>query len=149
MLANSRARTLAAVDGLTVEQLNHQHDDQSNPIGALLAHTAAVEWLYCVSSLDDRAPDGQEWAEWGHLVRLTPATWQAARGLTLEQHRDRLRRVRERTLAGIATKSDAWLLEPLKLMWLPEPSNHLWAWYHVIEDELNHRGQIRWLRQRL
>jgi hypothetical protein len=24
-----------------------------------------------------------------------------------------------------------------------------WAWFHVAEDEINHRGQMRWLRARL
>jgi hypothetical protein len=27
--------------------------------------------------------------------------------------------------------------------------NAHWAWFHVAEDEINHRGQIRWLRSRL
>jgi hypothetical protein len=27
--------------------------------------------------------------------------------------------------------------------------NAHWAWFHVAEDEINHRGQIRWLRPRL
>lgn len=35
------------------------------------------------------------------------------------------------------------------LISLREPTTHLWAWYHVMEDELNHRGQIRWLCARL
>jgi hypothetical protein len=27
--------------------------------------------------------------------------------------------------------------------------NAHWGWFHVAEDEINHRGQIRWLRARL
>ena len=27
--------------------------------------------------------------------------------------------------------------------------NAHWAWFHVAEDEVNHRGQMRWLRARL
>jgi len=27
--------------------------------------------------------------------------------------------------------------------------NAHFAWFHVAEDEINHRGQIRWLRARL
>jgi len=27
--------------------------------------------------------------------------------------------------------------------------NAHWAWFHQAEDEINHRGQIRWLRSRL
>lgn len=29
-----------------------------------------------------------------------------------------------------------------------ERANNYFKWFHVFEDELNHRGQIRWLRIR-
>jgi hypothetical protein len=29
------------------------------------------------------------------------------------------------------------------------PANNHFKWFHVFEDEINHRGQIRWLRARL
>lgn len=149
MLDNSRASTLAAADGLSIAELERQVDEKANPIGALLAHSAAVEWFYCVASAEGRQPEPHEWGEWGALLRLTPGTWAAVRGQTLDQHAERLARVRAMTHAALAGRTDAWLAEPLKLVWMPEPTNHLWAWYHVLEDELNHRGQIRWLRQRL
>jgi hypothetical protein len=57
-----------------------------------------------------------------------------------------LRSVRQPTLEGLAARDDAWLersVSPaLKI-------NAQWAWFHVAEDEINHRGQIRWLRARL
>ena len=31
---------------------------------------------------------------------------------------------------------------------VPEMNAH-WAWFHVLEDEISHRGQIRWLRARI
>ena len=43
MLSYARQTTLAAVEGLTREQLDHLHDERSNSIGALLAHVAMVE----------------------------------------------------------------------------------------------------------
>ena len=36
ILTYARDTTLAAVSGLTVAQLDHQHDEKSNSIGALL-----------------------------------------------------------------------------------------------------------------
>jgi len=62
---------------------------------------------------------------------------------------ERLLVVRERTLDGLRAVDDAWLARSATLPWLRRPATHLWAWYHVMEDELNHRGQIRWLRSRL
>jgi hypothetical protein len=51
MRTYARATTLAAVDGLTMSQLDHLHDASSNSIGALLAHVAAVESSYQVLTM--------------------------------------------------------------------------------------------------
>ena len=148
MLTYTRATTLAAVDGLGTAQLDHQHDATANPIGALLAHIGAIEWAYLTGTLGDKPLSG-EWERWGPLMRLGPSAWAAARGQTLSAHLDRLAAVRERTLSGLRSMDDAWLAQRTTLPWLRGPATNLWSWYHVMEDELNHRGQIRWLRARL
>ena len=48
MLMYARSTTFVAVEGMTVEELDHLHDSQSNSIGALLAHIAVVERSYQV-----------------------------------------------------------------------------------------------------
>ena len=45
-----------------------------------------------------------------------------------------------RTLKGLASRDDAWLDQLLSVA--PVLNVH-WAWFHVAEDEINHRGQIR------
>jgi uncharacterized damage-inducible protein DinB len=149
MLTYTRATTVAAVAGLGPAEIDHQHDAAANPIGALLAHVGAIEWSYLATTLEREPPAVGEWAEWGPLLRLGPEAWAAARGRTLDEHLARLATVRERTLAGLRAVDDAWLMQQATLPWLRGPATHLWAWYHVMEDELNHRGQIRWLRARL
>src|SRR5690242_21193756 len=114
----------------------------------MLAHIAAIEWVHAVTTLGPTAP-AEEWAGWGPLIQLGPSAWAAARAQTLDAHVARLRTVRERTLEGLRTVDDEWLARTAPLSWLPTPATNMWAWYHVIEDELNHRGQIRWLRSRL
>ncbi|MGH2399991.1 MAG: hypothetical protein ACRDF6_09100, partial [bacterium] len=42
MLTYARSTTIAAVEGLTLAELDHLHDTQSNSIGALLAHIVVV-----------------------------------------------------------------------------------------------------------
>jgi hypothetical protein len=57
-----------------------------------------------------------------------------------------MKSVRERTLENLAARDDDWLERSVS----PAPRiNAHWAWFHVAEDEINHRGQIRWLRGRL
>jgi len=149
MLTYTRATTVAAVGGLTPADLDHQHDAAANPIGALLAHVGAIEWSLLTWTLEGGQPAAQEWAEWGPLLRLGPDAWAAARGRPLEEHLARLAAVRARTLARLQDVDDAWLEGHPSLPWMRSAATHLWAWYHVMEDELSHRGQIRWLRARL
>ncbi|HEU4642579.1 MAG TPA: DUF664 domain-containing protein [Gemmatimonadaceae bacterium] len=149
MLGYARETTLAAVDGLTAADLEHRHDARANSIGALLAHVAATEWYFQSTTLERRAPEGAEWAEWGAALRLGAGAETFARGHDVAWHRERLGALRERTLMRLRDVDDAWLAGEFELPWLRQPATHHWAWFHVAEDELNHRGQIRWLRSRL
>jgi uncharacterized damage-inducible protein DinB len=132
-----------------VADLEHRHDAQANSIGALLAHVAATEWYFLATTLERRTAEGSEWGDWGAALRLGPGAEDAVRGRELTWHQARLGELRERTLAGLREVDDAWLAGQFDLPWLGKPATHLWAWFHVAEDELNHRGQMRWLAARL
>jgi len=146
MLTYARATTVNAVDGLTLEQLDHLHDAQSNSIGALLAHIAAVEQSYQVMTFEDRALSPRENAEWAAALKLGADGRRALRGYALDHYLAQLESVRQRTLEALAGRDDAWLERSVSVA--PKINVH-WAWFHVAEDEINHRGQIRWLRARL
>ena len=146
ILTYARDTTLAAVSGLTRGQLDHLHDDRSNTIGALLAHIAAVERGYQVVTFEDREPSASETAASTAALKLGDRGRREVRGHELQFYTDELMRTREATLAALAQHDDAWLEAPLRIA--PDLNAH-WAWFHVAEDEINHRGQIRWLRARL
>lgn len=146
MLSYARHTTLKAVDGLTREQLDHQHDDRSNSIGALLAHIAAVERGYQVVTFDEREPTAAENEAWSAALKLGENGRREIRDRELQFYIDELRRTRDATLAALAARDDEWLEAPLRIA--PALNAH-WAWFHVAEEEINHRGQIRWLRARL
>ena len=146
MLTYARHTTLAAVNGLTPAQLDHLHDDRSNSIGALLAHIAAVERGYQIVTFEEREPSPSETAAWSPALKLGDEGRQKIRGNDLAFYTEELIRTRQATLAALAQHDDAWLEAPLTIA--PNLNAH-WAWFHVAEDEINHRGQIRWLRARL
>jgi uncharacterized damage-inducible protein DinB len=146
MLSYARHTTLDAVEGLTREQLDHLHDERSNSIGALLAHVAAVERGYQLVTFEEREPTAAENDAWSAALKLGDKGRRETRGHELQFYVDELRRTREATLAALAARDDAWLETPLRIA--PALNAH-WAWFHVAEDEINHRGQIRWLRARL
>src|SRR5262249_56696247 len=109
MLAYARSTTLAAVEGLTLAELDHLHDPRSNSIGALLAHITVVERAYQVMTFEDRALSPDENAEWSIALKLGEAGRQAIRGRSLDGYVNELAAVREKTLEHLAARDDAWL----------------------------------------
>lgn len=146
MLLYARQTTLAAVEGLSIVELDHLQDDSSNSIGALLAHIAAVERGYQCVTFEERSPSAEENAAWQPALKLGAEGRRRLRNKPLEHYVHELSEVRRLTLEGLAARDDAWLEQPLRAA--PAMNAHF-AWFHVAEEEINHRGQIRWLRARL
>jgi uncharacterized damage-inducible protein DinB len=147
MLRYARQTTIKTVDGLTASQLDHQFDSDSNSIGALLLHIAAVESWYQINTFEGRTDfDEDEKAKWSAWIELGEAS-REPRNQPLDFYLDTLAAIRARTERELRTRDDDWL-------WRVEPfedvdANNYWKWFHVCEDEINHRGQIRWLKKRL
>jgi uncharacterized damage-inducible protein DinB len=148
MLSYARRTTLKAVQGLTVAQLDHLQDPESNSIGALLAHIAAIETAYQCSTFEQRRLSPAEQARWGAALDLGERARREIRGQDLDYYLSMLDEVRSRTLGELARRDDPWLEETTPF-WGGQPANNYFKWFHVLEDEINHRGQIRWLRRRL
>lgn len=146
MLQYARATTVAAVNGLTLGELDHLHDEKSNSIGALLAHVAAVERAYQVLTFEDRDLTPEENEQLQVALKLGSEGRRTLRDKPLQDHLEQLAAVRQGTLEGLASRDDEWLDRAVASA--PRINAH-WAWFHVAEDEINHRGQIRWLRARL
>jgi uncharacterized damage-inducible protein DinB len=146
MLSFARDTTLAAVEGLSITDLDHLHDETSNSIGALLAHLAVAERGYQCLTFEERQPSAQEQASWEPALTLGAEGRNRLRGKPLEDYLHELNEVRRLTLACLAARDDAWLERTLPAA--PAMNAHF-AWFHVVQHEVNHRGQIRWLRARL
>jgi uncharacterized damage-inducible protein DinB len=146
ILLYARQTTLTAIEGLSIADLDHLQDDASNSIGALLAHIAAVERGYQHIVFDERPPTAEETAALEPALTLGAEARRLLRGRSLEHYVHELAEARRITLAGLASRDDEWLEQSLRAA--PAMNAH-WAWFHVAEDEISHRGQIRWLRARL
>src|SRR5205085_7037777 len=141
----ARQTTLAAVEGLSTEELDHLEDGLSNSIGALLAHIAVVERAYHVLTFEERRLTAEEQAAWDPALKLGVEGRRLLRGQPLEHYLHELSEARRLTLEGLAARDDEWLERTLSAA--PAMNAH-WAWFHTAEDEINHRGQMRWLRAR-
>jgi uncharacterized damage-inducible protein DinB len=147
MLNSARSTTVKAVAGLGTGELDYLHDEQSNSIGALLLHIASAEVGYQAATFDGRELNAQERERWGAVFNLGDRARNEIRGYELAYYLDRLEQVRAKTLTELGRRDDRWLEEETSFG-NGQRVNNYFKWFHVIGHEINHRGQIRWLRSR-
>jgi uncharacterized damage-inducible protein DinB len=151
MLNWMRTKIMQPVKGLSVGQLDYLHDAEANSIGALLLHLAAIERLYQANTFE-----GRKWGdfegivekEWGVPARLGKDARKSIKGHELTYYLAKLKEVRERTLAELQKRDDAWLMQ-VDPDSGAEPTNNYCKWFHVCEHESHHNGQVTWLKGRL
>ncbi|WP_407568692.1 DinB family protein [Deinococcus altitudinis] len=146
MMAYARLTTVQAVEGMNGAELDAVPPGFSNSVGMLLAHIAATDRLYQAASFEGRdIYDAPEYAP--HLGAMTFGhSGEPVRGRTLEHLLSELENVRAHTLSQLARRDDAWLAAAAQVPGFADMNQH-WAWFHVMEDEVSHRGQIRILRR--
>ena len=147
MMNYARRTTLAEVEGLSVQHLDYLHDSRSNSIGALLLHIAAVEVSYQAATFGSGGLGGNEMEQWQAALSLGERARREIKGNGADHYLRILEGVRSKTLEELARRDDGWLDEE-KLVLDRQPATNYFKWFHVFGDEINHRGQIRWLRKR-
>jgi uncharacterized damage-inducible protein DinB len=147
MMNYARHTTLSAVAGLDVDELDYLHDPQSNSIGALLSHIAATEVGYQAATFYARDLNEEERHEWAPALDLSEKARHEIRGHELDYYLRRLEQVRAKTLDELGRREDQWLEEQTSFG-NGQRVNNYFKWFHVFGHEINHRGQIRWLRSR-
>ena len=149
MMNYARATTLHAVKDLTTQQLDFVPAGFGNSIGALLEHFAAVEVAYQIRTFQHRwaEDDDPELKPWVAGLDLGERI-KELRGRDLDFYIKQLETVRNTTLEKFKTLDDTWLEQEFEFR-EGVNANHYWCWFHVFEDEINHRGQIRLIRKNL
>ncbi|MFT9599111.1 DinB family protein [Mesobacillus sp.] len=146
MMIYTRDTTLEAVEGLTVEKLDFLIHDEANSIGMLLGHMAAVERIYQIITFEKRDPTEEEVGILHAGLELDEQGRTAFKGFPLEYYLEDLAAARHDTYKKFQTLTDDWLFEQTNWWW-NQPGNNYFKWFHVFEDELNHRGQIRMIKK--
>lgn len=120
--------------------------DSSNSIGSLLLHIASIEFVHQVISFEKRDLTKDEYLKWGTALELGDKAREVIKGHSIDYYLNKLSEVREETLTYLKSKKDCWLFEENK--WDNGVSyNNYYLWFHVMEDEINHRGQIRTIKR--
>lgn len=141
MMHYARQTTLYASRELSQEELDTRIHPEGNSVAMLLAHMAAVETYY--QNLTFFGIEGN----WDlPAERLGKTAQDIIKGEPLEHYVDNLNSARKKTLLEFAKRDDDWLQETTP-WWDDEPGNNYFKWFHVFEDEINHRGQIALLKR--
>ena len=146
-----REVVLQPVRGMSVAELDYLHDDNSNSIGAMLWHLAATERFYYLNTFDNR-----RWGDWPSkdaeefdiAMSLGDAGRREIKGNSLDFYLEKLERVRNQSLEELKKRDDDWLLKPDE-GWFWGPTNNYCKWFHVVEHESNHNGQIKYISSRI
>lgn len=146
-----RAVVLTPVKGLTVEQLDYLHDANANSIGAMLYHLAATEKYYQLHTFG-----GMKWGTWDESIKkqwdlpmgLGAAAREKIKGNNLDFYLNKLNEVRSDTHKELKNRDDKWLMA-VDEGWPWGPTNNYCKWFHVVEHESNHNGQIKFIKGRI
>ena len=68
------------------------------------------------------------------------------KGNSIEFYIDTLQEVRSKTIETFQSLPDEWLFKTTDF-WYDKQANNYFKWFHVFEDEINHRGQIRLIKR--
>jgi uncharacterized damage-inducible protein DinB len=147
MMETVRKKTKERVLTLTTVELDWRFDQKANSIGMLLGHIAAVEEVHTIPYLETREPTSEEHSFLKPRLELGDAGFEAMQGKRVEEYITNLDRVRERTINGLRNIDDEELNSPISISGT-EVNLH-WTFFHVMEDELHHTGQIAWLLKRM
>lgn len=148
MMNYTRKTTLYYVKDLSKKQLDFLFDEKSNSIGALLLHLASTDYYYEKFTFENRDLTKDELRKWKAAAELGELGRKKIKGHDIKYYLDILNGIRNNIYKLLKTKDDEWLEKKIPFIENFQ-SNYFHVWFHVIEDEINHRGQINWLRKRL
>ena len=147
-----RATVLRSVKGISQKELDFLLDEDSNSIGAMMMHLAATERYYQIDTFTGISKssfgfnvDDNEWDAASNLGDKGRSTFKRK---PLNYYMDKLEEVREYSLAELKKRDDSWLMEST-LFFGNQPTNNYCKWFHVVEHESNHNGQIKYIKSRV
>ena len=145
MMEDLKKRVTSSVVNLNQKETDFLLDDKANRIGAMILHLAATEKYYQVYTFENRGFNAEEEKEWGIAMNLGNKGREGLQGKPISYYLDKWDEVRKETKRLLQTKDDTWFKSQVK----EGNMNNHWAWYHVMEHQANHMGQIRLIIKRI
>ena len=145
MLNDISNRVERRVKDLSISETDFLLDENANSIGTLIMHLAATEKMYQVRTFENRVFNEEEEKEWSTAMSMGKEAQEKYNGKDIKEYLKVYKEVRQTTLEFLKDKDDAWLTTIYK-EW---NMNYHWAWYHVMEHQSSHLGQILLISKRI
>ncbi|MFY0629242.1 MAG: DUF664 domain-containing protein [Flavobacteriaceae bacterium] len=145
MLDDLKARVEYAVKNLKKQHVDHLHDEKANRIGVLVMHLAAAEAYYQVSTFENRGFNEEEKKEWDIPLDLGEKAREKYKGKDIDYYLEIYNKVRKKTIEELRKRDDAWFISVNNGSW----GTNQYQWFHVMEHQSSHLGQILFLKKRL
>lgn len=145
MLNNMTARVEAQVRNIDSKNVDHLFDANANSIGALVMHLAAAEAYYQVYTFENRGFNEAEKEKWQDALDLGDKARERFKGKDISYYLGQLHEVRKKTIEELRKRNDEWLMEVKP----GSDRNTYFHWFHMVEHQSSHLGQIRMVEKRL
>ncbi|RZN82599.1 MAG: DUF664 domain-containing protein [Winogradskyella sp.] len=143
MLDNLKGRVERIVKNMDQDATDFLLDENANTPGAMIFHLAATEVYYQIYTLEGRQFNKEEEAKWGTALSLGEKARTEFKEKPIKYYLDIFDEVRKKTKKLLKEKDDDWFAMKNGGM-----TNH-WAWFHVMEHQANHMGQLAMISKRI
>ncbi len=143
MLDNLKQRVERLVADLDQKGTDFLLDEKANSPGAIIYHLAATEAYYQIYTFERREFNAEEEKKWSVALSLGDKGRVEFKDQPISYYLDIYDAVRKKTKGLLKTKDDDWFAETKQGM-----SMH-WAWFHVMEHQANHMGQLALITKRI
>ena len=145
MLNDMKNRVEYTVKDLDIESTDFILDENANSIGTLVYHLAATEKFYQLYTFEKRQFNEEESNEWSIPMSMGNDAREKFKGKPISYYLDIYTKTRQKTLEYLKEKDDDWLAS------IPEGyrMNNHWSWYHVMEHQSSHLGQMLLIKKRV
>ena len=143
IIEDARATTLQRVEGISTHELHWQFAEGWNTVGALLSHIISAGDFFRIQFIERRELSDAEKKQWLPGLEMGKFIPQLITGEPIESYLKRLQETRDRLTKAFGSLSIAQFHEKLTGCYNAKTGYNLaWVFYHLVEDEVHHRGQI-------
>lgn len=145
MLEDLKNRVERVVKNLPQEHVDHLHDAKANRFGALVMHLAAAEVYYQKYTFGESIFDKEDPKMWEAGLDLGDKGREMFKDKPISYYLDIFTKVRKKTIEELRKKDDKWF----KKVNAGNSISNQYSWFHVMEHQSSHLGQILFLKKRL